>query len=184
MGALEFNPRKGYAMKKATIKKNTNKPSKKDTKKKRSYVSDMMRRDRESCIERDNELAKAGVKKTKKDIYKDDPCYGCKFAKENRDSNIGPFDRRFHCEGISRFTNQIGEAAGLIAEADAAKDERTRIKFLLQAQRAMLYAAMIVGERVENGRLECIQTSGKPSCFVGAELGEYLQASSKDVGRD
>ena len=170
-------------MKKAMIKKSTKKTSKKDTKKKRSYVSDMMRRDMESCIEKDKELAKAGIQKPKRDIYKDDPCYGCKFAKDNRDSNMGPFDRRFHCEGFSRFTNQIGIAAGLIAEADAAKDERTRIKFLLQAQRTMLYAAMIIGERVENGRLECVQTSGKPSCFIGAELGEYLQASSKDVRR-
>ena len=170
-------------MKNATLKTNTKKPSKNDTKKKRSYVSDMMRRDMESCIEKDKELAKAGVKKPQRDIYTDDPCYGCKFAKENRDSNMGPFDRRFHCEGISRFTNQIGIAAGLIAEADAAKDERTRIKFLLQAQRTMLYAAMIIGERVENGRLECVQTSGKPSCFIGAELGEYLQESSKDVRR-
>ncbi len=204
-------------MKKATNKKSSKKSNKKDAKKKRSYISDMMRRDMESCLEKDKELAKAGVQKPKKDIIKDDPCYGCKFALENKDIS-GPFDRRFKCNGFPRIVNELKQAIaivwkcgignqkfissmsscpiskyGHVTEAEVVKHllrkwrfsvraevvtEAEVVKHLLHAQNSMLCAASLIGERVANGKLECIETSGKPSCFVGADLDEYLNQSS------
>ena len=152
-------------MKKATAKKVSKKASPNDSKKKRSYVSDMMRRDMESCIEKDKELAKAGVQKPKKDIYKDDPCYGCKYAIANKNVR-GPFDRRFKCNGYSRIVNELEKAIEIIRDK----------KELLHGQQGVLFAAALIGERVANGHLECVNTTGKPSCFVGADLDEYLNA--------
>ena len=163
--ALEFNSRKDRTMKKTTAKKVSKKTSLKDSKKKRSYVSDMMRRDMESCIERNKELALAGILMPKKDIFKDDPCYRCKFALENKDVS-GPFDRRFKCNGYSRIVNELEKAIVIIRDK----------KELLHGQQGILYAASLIGERVANGHLECVNTTGKPSCFVGADLDEYLNA--------
>lgn len=180
-------------MKKTTAKKVSKKTSPKDSKKKRSYVSDMMRRDMESCIEKDKELAKAGVQKPKKDIIKDDPCYGCKFALENKDIS-GPFDRRFKCNGYPRIVNELKQAIDIVWKCGIGNQkfissmsscpiskyghvtETEVVKRLLHAQNAILCAASLIGERVANGRVECIETSGKPSCFVGADLDEYLNA--------
>ena len=176
------------------MKKETNKKSsKKDAKKKRSYISDMMRRDMESCLEKDKELAKAGVQKPKKDIIKDDPCYGCKFALENKDIS-GPFDRRFKCNGFPRIVNELKQAIAIVWKCGIGNQkfissmsscpiskyghvtEAEVVKHLLYAQNSILYAASLIGERVASGKLECVETSGKPSCFVGADLDEYLTA--------
>ena len=180
-------------MKKTTTKKNTKETSKQDTKKKRSYVSDMMRRDMESCIERNKELALAGALMPKKDIIKDDPCYGCKFALENKDIS-GPFDRRFKCNGFPRIVNELKQAIDIVWKCGIGNQkfissmsscpiskyghvtEAEVVKQLLHAQNSMLCAASLIGERVASGKLECIETSGKPSCFVGADLDEYLTA--------
>lgn len=159
--------------KKNTKERSAAKQKDKCEKKSRCRELDLMRRDREACIMRDKELAKAGVKPKCKDILKDDCCYGCKFALENKEA-YAPFDRRFLCDGFPRLTHRIGVAAGLIAEGSSANDEKSRIKFLLRAQSELLLAAMLIGERVENGRLECVQTTGRPSCFVGAKLDEWL----------
>ena len=180
-------------MKNTTAKKVSKKTSPKDSKKKRSYVSDMMRRDMESCIERNKELALAGVLMPKKDIIKDDPCYGCKFALENKDIS-GPFDRRFKCNGFPRIVNELKQAIDIVWKCGIGNQkfissmsgcpiskyghitEAEVVKLLLHAQNSMLYAASLIGERVASGKLECIETSGKPSCFVGADLDEYLMA--------
>lgn len=159
--------------KKQHPKKTAAKTKDKCKKRSRCRESDLMRRDRKACIMRDKELAKAGVKPKCKDILKDDCCYGCKSALENKDA-YAPFDRRFVCDGFSRFTHQIGVAAGFLAEGYSAKDETTKIRFLMKVQKELLYLAMIIGERVEKGKLECIETNGKPSCFVGAKLDEWL----------
>lgn len=191
--ALEFNSRKDRTMKKTTAKKVSKKTSPKASKKNRSYVSDMMRRDMESCIERNKELALAGILMPKKDIFKDDPCYGCKFALENKEVS-GPFDRRFKCNGFPRIENELAKAIEVVRKCGIGNqkfissmsycpmtesghltedDVRNR---LLHAQNVILHAASLIGERVANGKLECIETSGKPSCFVGTELDEYLAA--------
>ena len=180
-------------MKKPTTRKVIKKTSPKDSKKKRSYVSDMMRRDMESCIDKDKELAKAGVQKPKKDIIKDDPCYGCKFALDYERVS-GPFDRRFKCNGFPRIVNELAQAIEVVRKCGIGNQkfissmslcpmskyghqtEDDVRKHLLYAQNAILCAASLIGERVANGKLECIETSGKPSCFVGAELDEYLKA--------
>ena len=180
-------------MKKTNANKVSKKTSPKDYKKKRSYVSDMMRRDMESCIERNKELALAGVLMPKKDIIKDDPCYGCKFALENKEVS-GPFDRRFKCNGFPRIVNELKQAIAIVWKCGIGNQkfissmsscpiskyghvtEAEVVKHLLHAQNSMLCAASLIGERVANGKLECIETSGKPSCFVGADLDEYLTA--------
>ena len=176
-------------MKKATNKKS----SKKDAKKKRSYISDMMRRDMESCLEKDKELAKAGVQKPKKDIFRDDPCYRCKFAIENKYVD-GPFDRRFKCNGFPRIINELESAIAIVKKSgignqkflnstdpypitlDGQMGEDDVVKSLLKAQQSILFAASLISERIANSFLECVNTTGKPSCFVGANLDEYLKA--------
>lgn len=180
-------------MKKATNKKSRKNSNNTDAKKKRSYVSDMMRRDMESCIERNKELALAGILMPKKDIIKDDPCYGCKFALENKEVS-GPFDRRFKCNGFPRIVNELAQAIEVVRKCGIGNQkfissmshcpmekyghltEDDVRKRLLIAQNAILCAASLIGERVASGKLECIDTRGKPSCFVGADLDEYLTA--------
>lgn len=180
-------------MKKATNKKSSKKSNKKDAKKKRSYISDMMRRDMESCIERNKELALAGILMPKKDIFKDDPCYRCKFAIENKKVE-GPFDRRFKCNGFPRIINELESAIDIVKKSgignqkflnstypypntfDGQMGEDDVVKSLLKAQQSILLAASLISERVANSFLECVNTTGKPSCFVGADLDEYLTA--------
>lgn len=180
-------------MKNTTAKKVSKKTSPNDSKKKRSCISDMMRRDMESCIEKDKELAKAGVQKPKKDIIKDDSCYGCKFALENKEVS-GPFDRRFKCNGFPRIINELAQAIEVVRKCGIGNQkfissmsscpiskyghitEAEVVKHLLHAQNSMLYAASLIGERVASGKLECVETNGKPSCFVGADLDEWLTA--------
>ena len=36
--------------------------------------------------------------------------------------------------------------------------------------------ASAIGERVEKGKLECVETRGKQSCFGGVELDEYINS--------
>lgn len=177
-------------MKKETTNKTKKGALQVDPKKKRSYISDMMRRDREACIEKDRELVAAGIKKPKKDIIRDDSCYGCAFAIDNKDVT-GPFDRRFKCSGFPRAINELTSAVKILKDASTGKKEvicrngevikvpltskETDYRFL-SAQQGILLAASLIGERLANGYLECVQTSGKPSCFVGPELEEYLKA--------
>lgn len=181
-------------MKKATNKKSRKNSNKNDAKKKRSYISDMMRRDMESCLEKDKELAKAGVQKPKKDIFRDDPCYRCKFAIENKNVE-GPFDRRFKCNGFPRIINELESAINIVKKSGIGNQkflnstypypntlggemgEDDVVKNLLKAQQSILFAASLVSERIANGCLECVNTTGKkPSCFVGENLDEYLKA--------
>ena len=180
-------------MKNATPKKSSKKSNKKDAKKKRSYISDMMRRDMESCLEKDKKLAKDGIKKPKKDIFRDDPCYRCKFAIENKYVD-GPFDRRFKCNGFPRIINELESAIDIVKKSgignqkflnstypypntlDGQMGEDDVVKSLLKAQQSILLAASLISERVANSFLECVNTTGKPSCFVGADLDEYLTA--------
>lgn len=182
------------------MKKKIGKVSQKsDSKKtnKRSYVRDMIRRDMESSIAQDHARTAAGIQKPKKDIFKDDPCYGCTFAFDNKHVE-GPFDRRFKCAGLPRIVGELESAIRILTEAYAKstpqnrclepgevyhrelakkKKEGSASSFVTQlcvAQNSILVAAASIGELFANGCLECKETSGKPSCFVGATLGEYL----------
>lgn len=167
--------------------------AKTESKKKRSYISDMVRRDMNSCIERDKKLAKDGIQKPKKDIFRDDPCYRCKFAIENKKIE-GPFDRRFKCNGFPRIINELESAIAIVKKSGIGHQkflnstysypntlggqigEDDVVKSLLKAQQSILFAASLISERIANGCLECVNTTGKPSCFVGANLDEYLKA--------
>lgn len=175
-------------MKKKIVKVSQKSDSNGDNK--RSYVRDMIRRDMKSCIEQDDVLTKAGVKKPKKDIFKDDPCYGCAFAIDNKDVT-GPFDRRFKCSGFPRAINELTSAVKILKDASTGKKEVICLNGevikvpltsketdgrLLRVQQGILLVASLIGEWLVNGHLECVQTSGKPSCFVGSELEEYLKA--------
>lgn len=161
----------------------TNKKAKKALKKSepknRSYVHDMLKRDMESCAEKDAEDAKLGKAKPKRDIFKDDPCFGCKFAMENKDAN-GPFDRRFKCYGITRILEQIGAAATIIKElgqhlpsdsyvSTTYMNSSDRNRKMLEAQGYILSAAQLISLSVRNGLLDCLETRGnKPSCYFNA----------------
>lgn len=180
-------------MKKTGEKKNTKTTKVKESSKKRSYISDMVRRDMDSCIERDKKLAKEGIQKPKKDIFRDDPCYRCKFAIENKYVD-GPFDRRFKCNGFPRIINELESAIAIVKKSgignqkflnstypypntlDGQMGEDDVVKSLLKAQQSILLAASLISERIANSFLECVNTTGKPSCFVGANLDEYLKA--------
>ena len=163
-------------MKKTTANKSNKTQSNKSNFKKRSYISDMMRRDRELCKKRDKELEKAGVKKPTKDIYKDDPCYGCKFALENTNDDLGPFDRRFFCNGFSRMNIQLQQTMNQIKQASIAKNKELGDRILLMAQNTLLYVASLIGERVANGMLECVDPiRGKPSCYNSPVLEDFLK---------
>lgn len=146
-----------------------------------------------SCIERDKKLAKDGIQKPKKDIFRDDPCYRCKFAIENKKVE-GPFDRRFKCNGFPRIINELESSIDIVKKSgighqkflnstypypntlDGQMGEDDVVKNLLKAQQSILFAGSLISERIANGCLECVNTTGKPSCFVGANLDEYLEA--------
>lgn len=145
----------------------TNKKSKGKTKptkdKKKIRVSEMFKRDRDACIVRDKMLAEDGIKKPTRDIYKDDPCYRCKWAVEKRDKNLGPFDRRFSCTGISRICHGLDYAKEIINKGE-----------LLHGQQIVLNTAMLIGRVVKEGTIACVSGNDKPSCFQGDSLSDFL----------
>ena len=137
-----------------------------DTKKNRSYIYDMMKRDMDSCRKRGEKLAAAGIKTPTKDIFKDDCCYGCWFAVENKDDNLGPFDRRYKCRGVSRAMRSIAEAHKILTEllnynpqADIWHQKTTReeaVERLMAAQKQLLDASSLIGVLVTDKTIACV----------------------------
>lgn len=162
----------------ATNKK-AKKAEKKSEPKNRSYVHDMLKRDMESCAGKDAQDAKLGKAKPRRDIFKDDPCYGCRFAMENKDAN-GPFDRRFKCYGITRILEQIGAAATIIKElgqhlpsdsygSKTYMSSADRNRKMLEAQGNILSAGQLISLSVRNDLLDCREPNGNiPSCYFSA----------------
>ena len=145
----------------------TNKRAKGKTKptkdKKKIRIIEIFKRDRDACIARDKMLAENGIKKPTRDIYKDDPCYRCKWAIEKRDKNLGLFDRRFRCTGISRICSGLDYAKEIIKKEE-----------LLHGQEILLNIAMLIGRVVQEGTIACVPGNNKPSCFQEDSLSDFL----------
>ena len=171
MEAQEFNPhRKESAMKKKEkkpVKANQDSPEKE--KKQRSYISDMMRRDRKACAARDKELARLGIKTECKDLVKDDPCNGCSFAVEA--NRYGPFDPPFVCAGIPRILQYVNLATSDIvqAEKEFARTKKNNEGMILKAQSSLLEAAGLISKIVSYKKLDCISGNNKPECFTAMD---------------
>lgn len=172
----------------AIAMKKNKKVVKKTEPKNRSYVRDMIKRDMESCAEKDIQDAKLGKAKPKRDIYKDDPCYHCTFAMENRDENIGPFDRRFVCFGITRILNLLMSAASIVKKvgnyvpspetslSPSYISPERRNQQLLKAQDRLLYVSHLIALLVRDGKLDCCEMKemGKLPCYYGGSLEEFI----------
>ena len=158
------------------------------TKKPCKTAVDLMKTDMESCAESDKKLESAGIKKPMRDIYKDDCCYGCSFAIETKDENMGPFDRRYKCNGFSRILNPIATAYQLVKNVSGFKIERDydqksktwsmkweeALEGLLKAQQVLLVAASIIGERANGKPIDCVDSKEKPLCYYGGSLEDFL----------
>lgn len=177
-GAREFKAHKRKRKKQMKKQTKAKKPTQIGEKKPRSSISDMMRRDREACLEADKKLEQRGIKKPKRDLIKDDPCYGCRFALPSRDVNPLPFDRRFRCNGISRILLKICEAGNLIkAVSDYNPDDRAQdwstkgtnsSKFygnLVSAIRSLSDATNLIAARIYAGELKCLKGEATKECF-------------------
>ena len=156
------------------------------TKKQCKTAVDLMKADMESCATSDKALEKAGIKKLTRDIYKDDCCFGCKFALENMDEKIGPFDRRFVCFGITRILEQIIAAEQLIKENTNCLPEysSSSMKYALKekisrsflsAQDHLLAAAHLIALHIKDTTLECEDGKERPSCFYGGSLEDFIK---------
>lgn len=151
------------------------KPSKKPCK----TAINLMAEDAQTSRIEDEELAKRGFLKPKKDIFRDDCCYGCRFTIENRDDNLGPFDRRFYCQGVTRIIHVLKEAIATVEQVSRFDTQASSVsgkhitnellmQRLLEAQSRILYAGNMIAERVATNHLECVTTHDRPSCYVAS----------------
>ena len=166
-------------MKKAKKTIKTNKENYEKEKKQRSYINDMMRRDRKACAERDKELAKLGIKTECKDPKRDSPCIGCSFAIEVKPE--GPFDSPFVCAGIPRILQRVKYAGSDLVRAgkEFVSTGKQQHDVLLKAQSNLLMAAEQISQLLVDKKLMCTQPlsiGDKPGCYTAIEsLENYLR---------
>jgi hypothetical protein len=106
----------------------------------------------------------------------------------------GPFDRRFKCAGFPKIIIELEKAIETISNVISGKKlvckrdkennwykgeqkittEKDIGHELLLAQKTILYAASLIGERVDMGSLDCV-LANQSSCYYGGELEEYLK---------